>query len=93
MAPSVAHRAGAWQIAGCLLLALAPLPGLAGRPVYTLPVVVGIMVFFALCMQCGATVAIIARELDWRWAALSFFGMTFLAWLAAVAIFQIGSLL
>lgn len=66
---------------------------LAGRPVYTLPVVVGIMVFFALCMQCGATVAIIARELDWRWAALSFFGMTFLAWLAAVAIFQIGSLL
>lgn len=35
MAPSVAHRAGAWQIAGCLLLALAPLPGLAGRPVYS----------------------------------------------------------
>jgi ferrous iron transport protein B len=66
---------------------------LGGKPVYTLPVVLGIMVFFALCMQCGATVAIIARELDWRWAALSFFGMTFLAWLAAVAIFQIGSLL
>ena len=34
-----------------------------GQPVYTMPVVIGIMVFFALCMQCGATVAIIAREL------------------------------
>lgn len=64
----------------------------AGEPVYTLPVVLGIMVFFALCMQCGATVAIIARELNWRWAALSFFGMTTLAWLAAVLIYQIDRL-
>ncbi len=63
----------------------------AGQPVYTLPVVIGIMVFFALCMQCGATVAVIARELDWRWATLSFFAMTTLAWLSAVAIYQIGS--
>ena len=62
-----------------------------GQPVYTLPVVVGIMVFFALCMQCGATVAIIARELDWRWATFSFFAMTALAWLSAVVIYQIGS--
>ena len=59
-----------------------------GQPVYTLPVVVGIMVFFALCMQCGATVAIIARELNWRWAAFSFFGMTTLAWAIAVLIYQ-----
>jgi ferrous iron transport protein B len=63
-----------------------------GRPVYTLPVVLGIMVFFALCMQCGATVAIIARELNWRWAAFSFFGMTALAWLSAVLIYQLSSL-
>jgi ferrous iron transport protein B len=63
-----------------------------GQPVYTLPVVLGIMVFFALCMQCGATVAIIARELNWRWAAFSFFGMTALAWLSAVLIYQISSL-
>jgi ferrous iron transport protein B len=59
-----------------------------GQPVYTLPVVVGIMVFFALCMQCSATVAIIARELNWRWAAFSFFGMTTLAWAIAVLIYQ-----
>jgi ferrous iron transport protein B len=63
-----------------------------GTPIYTLSVVIGIMVFFALCMQCGATVAIIARELNWRWAAFSFFGMTTLAWLAAVFIYQIGSM-
>jgi ferrous iron transport protein B len=63
-----------------------------GQPVYTLPVVLGIMVFFALCMQCGATVAIIARELNWRWAAFSFFGMTALAWLSAVLIYQLSSL-
>ena len=59
-----------------------------GQPVYTLPVVIGIMVFFALSMQCGATVAIIARELNWRWAAFSFFGMTTLAWAIAVLIYQ-----
>ncbi len=64
-----------------------------GEPVFTLPVVLGIMVFFALCMQCGATVAIIARELNWRWAAFSFFGMTGLAWLGAVLIYQIGRLI
>lgn len=64
-----------------------------GEPVYTLPVVLGIMVFFALCMQCGATVAIIARELNWRWAAFSFFGMTTLAWTTAVLIYQICRLL
>jgi ferrous iron transport protein B len=63
-----------------------------GTPIYTLSVVIGIMVFFALCMQCGATVAIIARELNWRWAAFSFFGMTTLAWLSAVFIYQIGSM-
>lgn len=63
-----------------------------GEPVYTLPVVLGIMVFFALCMQCGATVAIIARELNWRWAAFSFFGMTTLAWVTAVLIYQISKL-
>jgi ferrous iron transport protein B len=63
-----------------------------GQPVYTLPVVLGIMVFFALCMQCGATVAIIARELNWRWAAFSFFGMTALAWVSAVLIYQISRL-
>lgn len=62
-----------------------------GQPVFTLPVVFGLMVFFALCMQCGATVAVIAKELSWKWAAASFATMTAIAWLAAVLIYQIGS--
>ncbi len=62
-----------------------------GQPVYTLPVVIGLMVFFALCMQCGATVAVIARELSWKWAIASFTTMTVIAWVAAVLIYQIGS--
>ncbi len=52
-----------------------------------MPVVIGTMVFFALCMQCGAAVAIIARELDWCRATFSFFAMTTLAWLSAVVIY------
>ncbi|MEI6033199.1 MAG: ferrous iron transport protein B [Verrucomicrobiae bacterium] len=63
----------------------------AGQPVYTLPVVFALMAFFALCMQCGATVTVIAKELNWKWAAGSFVTMTTLAWGAAVAIYQIGS--
>ena len=63
----------------------------AGQPVYTLPVVFALLVFFALCMQCGATVAVIAKELSWGWAAGSFVTMTSLAWAAAVVIYQVGS--
>ena len=65
----------------------------AGQPVFTIPVVVAIMVFFALCMQCGATVAVIKKELDWRWAAASFCGMTTMAWVAAIVVYQVGSLI
>ncbi|PXA02989.1 ferrous iron transport protein B [Coraliomargarita sinensis] len=60
-----------------------------GEPVYNLAVALSIMVFFALCMQCGATVAVIAKELNWGWALASFFGLTGIAWLAAVAVYQI----
>ena len=64
----------------------------AGRPIFTIPVVLGIMFFFALCSQCGATLSVIAREAGFRWAIASFLCMTFLAWVAAVFCFQVGSL-
>ena len=64
----------------------------AGEPVFNIPVALSIMVFFALCMQCGATLAVIAKELNWRWAAGSFIALTSLAWLAAVLVYQIGTL-
>ena len=63
----------------------------AGQLVFTVPTVFALMVFYALCMQCAATVAVIAKELNWRWAIGSFATMTALAWLAAVAVYQIGS--
>lgn len=60
-----------------------------GEPVYNLAVALSIMVFFALCMQCGATVAVIAKELNWSWAVASFLGLTLIAWVAAVTVYQI----
>lgn len=64
-----------------------------GQPVYTLPVALSIMVFFALCAQCSATLMVIKRETNsWRWPAFTFFYMTTLAYLAALITFQVGSL-
>lgn len=63
-----------------------------GQPVFTVPVAISIMVFFALCMQCGATVAVVAKELNWSWAVGVFCAYTLLAWLAAVLTYQAGNL-
>ena len=63
-----------------------------GGPLFTLPVALSIMVFFALCAQCGATLAVIKRETgSWLYPALSFAGMTTLAYLGAWATFAIAS--
>ncbi len=63
----------------------------AGQPVFTVPVAFAIMVFFALCSQCGATVATIAKETNWKWAIFSFVYMTVLAWIGAVVVYQVGT--
>jgi ferrous iron transport protein B len=66
----------------------------AGTPIFTLPTVLALMVFFALCSQCGSTVVTLARETGgWKWAGLSFGYMTALAWLAAVVVYQVGTAL
>lgn len=63
-----------------------------GRPVYTPAVALSIMVFFALCCQCGATLATIKRETgSWWYAVFTFTYMTGLAYLSALAVYQIGS--
>ena len=49
------------------------------------------MVFFALCLQCGATVAVMAKESNWGWAVFAFLYMTFLAWGGAVLTYQVGA--
>ena len=63
-----------------------------GRPVYTPVVAVSIMVFFALCCQCGATLATMKRETNsWGYPAFTFIYMTSLAYLGAWTVYQIGS--
>lgn len=63
-----------------------------GLPVFTIPVALSIMVFFALCCQCGATLAAIKRETNsWRWTSFTFLYMTVLAYVGALAVYQVGS--
>jgi ferrous iron transport protein B len=63
-----------------------------GRLVFTLPMVLGLLVFYAWCLQCAATLAIIRRETNsWRWPVFSWVYMTTLAYLAALLIYQLGS--
>ena len=62
------------------------------RPVFTLPVALSIMVFFALCAQCASTLVVIGRETrSWVWPVVTFTYMTVLAWLAAFATYQLGT--
>ncbi len=64
-----------------------------GSPIFNIPVALSIMVFFALCMQCGATLAVTAKELNWAWALASFCTLTAAAWIGAVLTYQIAVLL
>jgi ferrous iron transport protein B len=62
-----------------------------GEPVYNLAVALSIMVFFALCAQCAATLAVIRRETNsWRWPAFTFVYMTALAYVGAWMTYQVG---
>ncbi len=63
-----------------------------GTPVYTIPVALSVMVFFALCAQCVSTLLVIRRETNsWRWPVFSFVYMTVLAYVGAWATYQIGT--
>ncbi|MFK8114431.1 MAG: ferrous iron transport protein B [Rubripirellula sp.] len=63
-----------------------------GRPVYTIPVALSIMVFFALCAQCVSTLLVIRRETNsWFWPILSFTYMTVLAYVGALITYQVGT--
>jgi ferrous iron transport protein B len=63
-----------------------------GEPVYNLPVALSLMVFFALCAQCAATLAVIKRETaSWFWPAFAFGYMTLLAYVGALVTYQVTS--
>jgi ferrous iron transport protein B len=62
-----------------------------GAPVFTIPVALSVMVFFALCAQCMSTLAVIQRETrSWGWAAFSFTYMTVLAYAGAWGVYRMG---
>jgi ferrous iron transport protein B len=62
------------------------------RPLFSLPVALSLMVFFALCAQCASTLAVIRRETrSTGWAVFTFVYMTVLAYVAALIVFQVGS--
>jgi len=61
-----------------------------GKPLLTPWTAIGLMVFFALCAQCMATLATVKRETNsWKWAVFMFVYMTTLAYLAAVGVHQV----
>ncbi len=62
-----------------------------GERLFNVPVALSIMVFFALCAQCAATLAVIKRETNsWRWPLFTFTYMTTLAYLGALITYQVG---
>lgn len=61
--------------------------------VFNVPVALSIMVFFALCAQCAATLAVIKRETNsWRWPIFTFTYMTVLAYVGALVTYQVSAL-
>jgi ferrous iron transport protein B len=63
-----------------------------GSPVFTLPMVLGLLIFYACCLQCAATLAVIRRETNtWRWPAFAWVYMTTIGYVGALVAFQLGS--
>ncbi|HZZ81829.1 MAG TPA: nucleoside recognition domain-containing protein, partial [Gemmataceae bacterium] len=61
--------------------------------VFSIPVAMSVMVFFALCCQCVSTLVVIKRETNsWGWPIFTFVYMTVLAYIGALVTYQIGSL-
>lgn len=60
-----------------------------GSPVFTLPMVFGLLIFYAWCLQCVATLAVIRRETNsWRWPAFAWTYMTAMGYLGALLVYQ-----
>jgi ferrous iron transport protein B len=63
-----------------------------GTVVFTLPMVVGLLIFYACCLQCAATIAVIRRETaSWRWPVFAWAYMTSIGYLGAMVAYQLGS--
>lgn len=65
-----------------------------GRPLMDFPTAMGLIGFFVFALQCISTLAIMRRETEtWKWPAFAFAYMSAMAWIAAVAAYQVSRLL
>jgi ferrous iron transport protein B len=63
-----------------------------GRPIFTLPVALSLLVFFVFALQCTSTIVVMARETgSWRWPAIAFAYMLTLAWVGSFVTFHVAS--
>ncbi len=63
-----------------------------GRLVFTLPMALGLLIFYAFCLQCAATIAMIRRETNsWGWAAFAWTYMTAMGYFGAMLAYQLGT--
>lgn len=63
-----------------------------GSVVFTLPMVIGLLIFYACCLQCAATLAVIRRETNsWRWPVFAWCYMTTIGYCGALLAFQLGT--
>ena len=61
-----------------------------GKKVFNFPAGMSLLVFYAFAMQCMATLAIVKRETKtWKWPLIQLFGMTGLAYVCSLIVFQI----
>lgn len=60
-----------------------------GTPVFDFPTGISLLFFYALAMQCIATLAIVKKETNsWKWPLIQLFFMSALAYLAALVAYQ-----
>lgn len=63
-----------------------------GSAVFTLPMVIGLLIFYACCLQCAATLAVIRRETNsWRWPVFAWCYMTTIGYTGALLAYQLGT--
>jgi len=61
-----------------------------GQAVFSIPVALSVMIFFALCCQCGATLVTIRQETNsWFYPIVTFSYMTGIAYLMALVVYQV----
>lgn len=64
-----------------------------GQSVFSVPVALALLIFILLYSPCIATITALKTESgSWRWALFSFTWSTFLAWFAAMLVYQVSSL-